>query len=144
MDTSHGIGAWRLALVYGAGIYCALLLWFAIVVFFDLPGQMGRGKAEPAWAFVIYLIPFALGTLGFRGGMIGFDASAAVATRRRLLGTALLLGALWPLSVLVLRPVFAGISRGLLPALVWVLVGSALAAICFRALIGRGTRLERK
>ena len=101
-----------------------LTAWAALAQYV-LPGRgHALGKLGSFhWVFVINLLPALLCALGLAVGL-------AVVRRTATAGgsswsVALLLGLLFPLTVLVMKPVFAQLGSGLGPALAWCVIGSA-------------------
>ena len=118
--------SWRLVAGYAFGVWGGLTAWAALAQYV-LPGRgHALGKLGSFhWVFVINLIPALLCACGFVVGLL-------VARPRAPAGVpgwrvALLLGLLFPLTALPLKPLFAQFSHGLGPALVWCVVGSAIA-----------------
>jgi hypothetical protein len=118
--------SWRLVASYAVGVWVGLTAWAALAQFV-LPGRgHALGKLGSFhWVFVINLLPALLCACGFVVGLLVARprAPAAVPGGR----VALLLGLLFPLTVLPLKPLFAQFSHGLGPALLWCVVGSAIA-----------------
>jgi hypothetical protein len=118
---------WRPVAGYAVGVWVGLTAWAALAKYV-LPGRgHALGKLGSFyWVFVINLLPALLCASGFVVGMVVMQtrAPAGVPGWR----VALLLGLLFPLTALLLKPLFAQISHGLGPALVWCVVGSAIAA----------------
>jgi len=111
---------------YALGVWAALTAWAALVQYV-LPGRgQALGKLGSFhWVFVINLLPALLCASGFVVGQVVMRprAPSGVPGWR----VALLLGFLFPLTVLPLTPVFAQFGHGLGPAIVWCVIGSALA-----------------
>ena len=118
--------SWRLVASYAVGVWVRLTAWAALAQFV-LPGRgHALGKLGSFhWVFAINLVPALLCACGFVVGLVVMrpGARAGVPGWRM----ALLLGLLFPLTVLPLKPLFAQFSHGLGPALVWCVVGSAIA-----------------
>lgn len=115
---------WRLVAGYAAGVWCGLTAWAALAQYV-LPGRgHALGKLGSFhWVFVINLLPALLCALGFVVGRVALRPRAP--TDAPDWRVALLLGLLFPLTVLVMKPVFAQLGSGLGPALAWCVIGSA-------------------
>ncbi len=86
---------------------------------------------------LIGIAPALLCALGFRVGVIGLGTDACRISKRYLTGLALAFGVLFPLSAVLLRPLFALLHGGLLPAITWAFVGSVLAGLLYRLVAAR-------
>ena len=117
---------WRLIAGYAIGVWGGLVAWAALAQYV-LPGRgQALGKLGSFhWVLVINLLPGLLCACGFAAGLVVMQTRAPAG----LPGwrVALLLGLLFPLSLPLLKPVFVQIGHGLGPALVWCVVGSAIA-----------------
>jgi hypothetical protein len=128
----------RLSIVYGSGVWLALSAWAAIAPQLPLSAHQATGKdIDLVWAMLIGIAPALLCALGFRVGMIGHGTDAWRVSRRQLTGLALASGVLFPLSAVLLRPLFALLHRGLIPAITWSFVGSVLAGLLYRLVAAR-------
>jgi hypothetical protein len=117
---------------YTAGVWGGLTAWAALAQYV-LPG---RGEALGKlgsfhWVLWINLVPALLCACGFAAGW-------AVARRPGSSGlahwrNALMLGLLFPLTALLLHPLFGLFSAGTTPALVWCVLGSAAVGAYARA-----------
>lgn len=120
---------WRAVSVYAVGVWSGLTAWAALAQYV-LPGRgHALGKLGAFyWVPLINLLPTLLCALGFAAGMALVRRPAQDGLSN--LAVTLVLGLLFPLTVPVLRPLFDHIGAGMMPALVWWLLGSAgLAAI---------------
>jgi hypothetical protein len=123
----------RLSIIYGCGVWLALSAWAVIAPHLPASAEQPRGKdIELVWAWLINVLPMLLCALGFRFGVIGFGVGESRLAKRDLARLALAFGVLFPLSAVLLRPLFALLHRGLLPAITWAFVGSVLAGLLFR------------
>jgi phosphoglycerol transferase MdoB-like AlkP superfamily enzyme len=112
------------AAIYATGVWASLTAWAALAQYV-LPGRgQALGKLGAFhWVLWINLVPALLCALGFAAGWsLVRRPTTAGRTRWRL---ALLLGLLFPLTALLLRPLFGLFSAGTTPALVWCVLGSA-------------------
>jgi hypothetical protein len=129
---------WQLCLLYSVGVWCAITLWAAVAHHIPPPGGAGRGKDMPlVWAALVNVLPALLCWLGFGLGMTGLDARRCAWSGQRARWTAFAAGVVFPVTAVVLRPMFAWFSPGLLPALVWALVGSLLVALALHLVMPR-------
>jgi hypothetical protein len=128
---------WRSVASYALGVWGGLTAWAALAQYV-LPGRgHALGKLGSLhWVFVINLFPALLCALGCAVGLavVRRTVPARISSRR----VAMLLGLLFPLSLGLLRPVFALLGHGLVPGLVWCVVGSAGGG----ALLAAWERLE--
>jgi hypothetical protein len=122
LPTNSSRGLKSLA-AYTAGVWSGLTAWAALAQYV-LPGRgQALGKLGSFhWVLWINLVPALLCALGFAAGW-------AVARRSGASGpahwrTLLVLGLLFPLTTLLLRPLFGLFSAGTTPALVWCVLGS--------------------
>ena len=116
----------RLIASYAVGVWGGLTLWAALAQYVLPTGGHALGKLGSfCWVLLINAFPALLCACGFVMGLVVVRPRppAGVADWR----VALLLGLLFPLTVLALKPVFAQLGKGLGPALVWCVVGSAIA-----------------
>ena len=127
MSPSSAVRQWA---AFGFGVWGALTVWAALAEYV-LPGRgSALGKLGSFhWVFVINLVPALLCASGFAVGLLA---------RRPRTGTpalggavALGLGMLFPLTLGLLRPAFAMLGHGLLPAIVWCVAGSAITGALF-------------
>ena len=120
----------RQSAAFGFGVWGALTVWAALAQYL-LPGRgSALGKLGSFhWVFLINLVPALLCASGFVVGR----ALMRLREPSRMSGwrVALLLGMLFPLTLGLLRPVFAMLGHGLMPALVWCVAGSAIAGAVF-------------
>ena len=118
--------SWRLVASYAVGVWVGLTAWAALAQFV-LPGRgHALGKLGSFhWVFAINLVPALLCACGFVVGLVVMRPGARAGVRGWRM--ALLLGLLFPLTVLPLKPLFAQFGHGLGPALLWCVVGSAIA-----------------
>jgi hypothetical protein len=116
---------WWLVASYAVGVWGGLTAWAALAQYV-LPGRgHALGKLGSFhWVLLINAFPALLCALGFAVG------SVLASTRKREHGSgwrvALLAGLLFPLTVRLLRPLLAPLGAGIMPALVWCVVGSAI------------------
>jgi len=117
---------WRLIAGYAIGVWGGLVAWAALAQYV-LPGRgQALGKLGSFhWVLVINLLPGLLCACGFAAGLVVMQTRAPTGVPGWRV--ALLLGLLFPLSLPLLKPVFVQIGHGLGPALVWCVVGSAIA-----------------
>jgi len=115
---------------YAGGVWTALTAWAALAEYV-LPTRGGAlGKLGSFhWVFAINLLPALLCAFGFATGRVLVRSPVPVSAAAWRV--ALVLGSLFPLSLVVLRPVFAVLGHGLWPAIVWCVVGSAVAGAVF-------------
>ena len=116
---------WSLVASYAVGVWGGLTAWAALAQYV-LPGRgHALGKLGSFhWVFVINLLPALLCACGFVVGLAVLRRTAAAGGSSW--SVAFLLGSLFPLTVLPLKPVFAQLGNGLGPALVWCVLGSAI------------------
>jgi hypothetical protein len=117
---------------YAVGVWSGLTAWAALAQYV-LPGRgQALGKLGSFhWVLWINLVPALLCALGFATGWaLVRRPTTAGRARWRL---ALLLGLLFPLTALLLRPLFGLFSAGTTPALVWCALGSAAVGAYARA-----------
>jgi hypothetical protein len=134
----NGQPRWQAVASYAVGVWGALTAWAALAQYV-LPGRgHALGKLGSFhWVLLINVFPALLCALGFAVG------SALAPTRKREHGSgwrvALLAGLLFPLTVRLLRPLLAPLGAGMMPALVWFVVGSAIVGGLLRGwLASRG------
>jgi hypothetical protein len=100
------------------------MAWAALAQYV-LPGRghaLGKlGSFD--WLFLINVFPALLCALGFAIGLAA--ARRAAHSSFSSWRVALILGLLFPLTVRLLRPMFDLLGAGMVPALVWCLLGSA-------------------
>lgn len=123
---------WRLAFVYGFGVWSVLSLWAAADPYvFSGSGDSLARLPSFAWVFVVIAIAAIVSLLGFRAGL---DSIARMDRRPSRNASALFafgFGLIFPVTGALLKP-FLGIFRaGLMPALVWAFIGSMLIALLF-------------
>lgn len=115
---------WRLVANFAVGVWGGLTAWAALAQYV-LPGRgYALGKLGSFhWVLLINVFPALLCAIGFVVGRVALRPRVpADGADWRM---ALLLGLLFPLTVLPLKPVFAQLGNGLGPALVWCVLGSA-------------------
>jgi hypothetical protein len=118
---------WRPVASYALGVWVGLAVW-AMLAQYVLPGRgHALGKLGSFhWVLLIDVFPALLCGFGFAAGL--------AVSRPRMLGVtarwrnALLPGMAFPLTVRLLRPIFDLLGAGMIPALVWCVLGSAGAA----------------
>jgi len=122
----NGHSRWWLVASYAVGVWGGLTAWAALAQYV-LPGRgHALGKLGSFhWVLLINVLPALLCACGFVVGLVVMRTR--VPTGVPDWRVALLLGLLFPLTVLPLKPLFAQFSHGLGPALVWCVVGSAIA-----------------
>ena len=115
----------RLVASYAVGVWGGLTAWAALAQYV-LPGRgHALGKLGSFhWVLLINLLPALLCAVGFAVSRVALWPR--VPTDAAGWRVVLLLGLLFPLTVLPLKPVFARLGNGLGPALVWCVVGSAV------------------
>ena len=122
-DTSGG-SRWRQVAAYAAGVWSGLTIWAALAQYV-LPGRgQALGKLGSfQWVFLINAFPALLCAAGFAAGLAFTRRSARPGpwSTRLALG----LGLVFPLSIRLLRPALDQFGAGMIPALVWCVVGSA-------------------
>ena len=128
---------------YAVGVWGGLTAWAALAQYV-LPGRgHALGKLGSFyWVLLINVLPALLCGLGFA---IGFAVSrssggARASGGRVALAGTLALGLVFPLSLRLLRPVFVSFDAGMIPALVWSLLGSVGAAWLLARWEQRGAR----
>jgi phosphoglycerol transferase MdoB-like AlkP superfamily enzyme len=117
---------------YAAGVWSGLTAWAALAQYV-LPGRGDAlGKIGSFhWVLWINLVPALLCALGFAAGWTVTRRPGPTAVIRGR--TLLVLGLLFPLTALLLRPLFGLLSAGTTPALVWCVLGSAAVGAYARA-----------
>lgn len=125
-------GGWRFASAYGAGVWCALSLW-AVANPHVFSGARESLAGLPSLAWVIFVCGFAaiVCLLGFRAGL---DTGARRDRRPARDASSLFafgFGLVFPVTAVLLTPVFSMLHAALLPALAWAFVGSMIAAWLF-------------
>lgn len=124
---------------YALGVWIALTVWAALAEYV-LPGRgQALGKLGSFhWVFLINLLPALLCAAGFTAGLFARRLRAEALTTTG--GMAVVLGLLFPLTLGLLRPVFAAVGNGLWPALVWCVAGSAITGLLGIWAAGKGSR----
>lgn len=126
---------WKRSFAFASGEFASLWVWVAILPYVQSGhGNVGKGNSLD-WAFLFFLLVSLVGALGFRIGLIGLEVGGDSGWEKHRFWLALAIGALFPLSFVALRPVFGFISTGILPGLVWTLIGSMMAAVLYRRLV---------
>ena len=117
---------------YAAGVWSGLTTWAALAQYV-LPGRgQALGKLGSFhWVLWINLVPALLCGLGFAAGWA--VARRPGPPRPAHWRKTLVLGLLFPLTALLLRPLFGLFSAGTTPALVWCVLGSAAVGAYARA-----------
>ena len=120
------------AATYAAGVWSGLTTW-AELAQYVLPGRghaLGKLGAFH-WVLVINLLPALLCAIGFgAGAMLSRRSVEATPATWKLL---FLAGLLFPLTLRLFRPLFDRFDAGMMPALAWCVIGSAvLAAVLAR------------
>jgi hypothetical protein len=115
---------WGPVASYGVGVWGGLTAWAALPQYV-LPGRghtLGK-LGSFHWVLLINVFPALLCALGFALGLavVRRPATSSFSSRR----VALALGLVFPLSVWLLGPVFHPLGAGMIPALVWCVLGSA-------------------
>ena len=90
------------------------------------------------WALLFFVLVSLFGALGFRIGLIGFKESGVEGWEKRRFWLAFAIGAIFPLTFVLLRPVFGFISAGILPGIIWTFIGSMTAAVPYRLIVRDG------
>ena len=126
---------WKRSFAFAAGEFASLWILVAILPYVQSGhGNVGKGNSLD-WAFLFFLLVSLVGALGFRIGLIGFKACGDSGWEKRRFWLAFAIGALIPLSFVALRPVFGLIGTGIVPGMVWTLIGSMMAAVLYRRLV---------
>lgn len=119
-------GTIPLAVAYGVGVWGTLTAWAALAEYVLPTRGQALGKLGSfQWVFVINLLPALLCTSGLAAGLLARRARGQACASS--IGVAAFLGLLFPLTLGLLRPAFAFLGHGLLPALVWCMAGSVVA-----------------
>lgn len=130
----------------GLAFYFALGLWLSFTALAGLwpwvapvLGHTGVSGKEVGlgWAALINMVPALLGFVGFFLGSFTFGAKARGPARAGLKGATLGLGFLFPLTLWALRPLLATFNAGLMPSMVWAVLGSFVLALLFGVLFTR-------
>ena len=126
---------WRRSLAYALGEFAAFGIFVALIPY--IPGWSGSGKDNSlTWAIPSVMVVSLLDGLGFRLGLIAFDATGASAWEQRRFRLAFAFGVLFAVSMLLLRPLLVRINVGILPGIVEGFVGSIVAALLYRRVAG--------
>ena len=116
----------------------SICLWMAILTHIQ-SGQINVGKGNSLeWALLFFVLVSLFGALGFRIGLIGFKESAVSGWEKRRFWLAFAIGAIFPLTFVLLRPVFGFVSAGILPGIIWTFIGSMMAAVPYRLIARDG------
>jgi hypothetical protein len=118
------------------------MIWAALAEYV-LPGRgHALGKLGSfGWVFLINVFPAVLCAVGFAVGLAcgRWRAYSPLLSWR----APLILGLMFPLSMRLLRPVLDQFGAGMIPALVWCVLGSACVALLLARWEGRTGRVER-
>lgn len=132
---------WSLVASYAVGVWGGLTAWAALAQYV-LPGRgHALGKLGSFhWVLLINVFPALLCALGVAIGLAvtrSSERAGAIGAR-----AALAVGLVFPLSLRLLRPLFGLFGAGMIPGLVWCVLGSAGAG----ALLGwwGGVRSEAR
>ncbi|MGB9493269.1 MAG: hypothetical protein WCA83_00525 [Azonexus sp.] len=126
---------WKRSFAFASGEFASLWVWVAILPYVQSGhGNVGKGNSLD-WAFLFFVLVSLFGALGFRIGLIGFEACGDSGWEKRHFWLAFGIGAMFPLSFFVLRPVFGLVSTGILPGIVWMFIGAMVAAVLYRRLV---------
>lgn len=129
---------WKRSFAFASGEFVSTCLWMAILAHIQ-SGQINVGKGNSLeWALLFFVLVSLFGTLGFRIGLIGFKESAVSGWVKRRFWLAFAIGAIFPLTFVLLRPVFGFISAGILPGIIWTFIGSMMAAVPYRLIARDG------
>jgi hypothetical protein len=122
--TRSGHSTWRPVASYALGVWIGLTAWAALAQYV-LPGRgHALGKLGSFhWVLLIDVFPALLCAFGLAVGLaVARPRTPGVPASWRL---ALLSGMVFPLTVRLLRPMFDLLGAGMIPALVWCVLGSA-------------------
>ncbi len=137
-----GVALWRRSLAYASGAF--IVFGVTAAVLSHVPRWANAGKDNSlGWALLFYLVLSLFDALGFRIGLIAFNANETSKWEKHRFWLAFALGGLSVLSMLLLRPLLVRINVGLLPGLVESFVGSILAALIYRRVVGMRERHSR-
>ena len=132
---------WRRSFSFALGEFVALSVWVAISPYIQSVRSNAGKDNSWGWALLFILIVSLLGALGFRIGLIAFDDSRIMRWEKHRFRLAFTFGAIFPLSIFALRPLFGTIGAGIFPGVIWTIVGSMVAALLYRRLVAmRGPR----
>jgi hypothetical protein len=114
---------WRLAASYAGGVWGGLTAWAALAQYV-LPGRGNAlGKLGSFhWVLLINVFPALLCALGVAIGLAivrSSEEASAIGAR-----AALSAGLVFPVSLRLLRPLFGLFGAGMIPGLVWCVLGS--------------------
>ena len=134
---------WWLVASYAVGVWGGLTAWAALAQYV-LPGRgHALGKLGSFhWVLLINVFPALLCAAGFAVGLawVRRPVHSLLSSGRVAVVLALALGLLFPLTVRLLGPVFHWLGGGMIPALVWCVVGSAIVGGLLRRCDRRGLR----
>ena len=130
-----GTRRYAAAAAYALGVWSSLTLWAAVSPHLGLPDRVASGKdIALSWALLANMVPALMCGLGFRIGIAGDEKPSASTSGMRSLLVVFAWGVLFIAVTAALQPLFALFQGGLIPALVWTLPGSILAARLLRRL----------
>jgi len=134
-----GAALWRRSFAYALGEFIVLGVMAAVLPY--VPRWANAGKENSLeWALLFCLILSLFDALGFRIGLIAFNANETSKWERHRFWLAFAFGALFVLSMPLLRPLLVRINVGLLPGIVETFVGSIVAALIYRRVVGMRKR----
>jgi len=134
-EAQVGIALWQRSCAYALGQFIVFGAMAALLPY--VPRWADAGKDDSlGWALLFCLILSLLNALGFRIGLIAFSADETSKWEKHRYWLAFGFGAVLVLSMFLLRPLLVRINVGLLPGIVETFVGSILAALIYRRLVG--------
>ena len=126
---------WRRSLAYASGEFVAFSICVALIPYIPSLSNVGKDNS-PVWAIPFVMIVSLLDGLGFRIGLIAFDAPRASTWEQHRFWLAFVFGVLFAVALLLLRPFLIKINVGILPGFVEGFVGSIVAALLYRRVVG--------
>lgn len=126
---------WPRSFAYASGEFVAFSICVALIPYIPSLSNVGKDNS-PVWALPFNMIISLLDGLGFRIGLIGFDAARASTWERHRSWLAFAFGVLFAVIMLLLRPILIGINVGILPGFIEGFVGSIVAALLYRRVVG--------
>lgn len=126
---------WRRSLAYASGEFVAFSICVALIPYIPSLSNVGKDNS-PVWAIPFVMIVSLLDGLGFRIGLIAFDAPRASTWEQHRFRLAFVFGVLFAVALLLLRPFLIKINVGILPGFVEGFVGSIVAALLYRRVVG--------
>ncbi|MBP6422197.1 MAG: hypothetical protein KA271_04830 [Propionivibrio sp.] len=126
---------WRRSFAYASGEFLAFSICVALIPYIPSLSNVGK-DSSPVWAIPFVMIVSLLDGLGFRIGLIAFDAPRASTWEQHRFWLAFVFGVLFAVTLLLLRPFLIKINVGIFPGFVEGFVGSIVAALLYRRLVG--------